>query len=103
MMPDASILLADGLTATEKLLLLALVQMDKHDGNGTTPSNADLARICCFKTDGPDRGQKVVRTLLKGVKDKGYVRVEVVPWTDQNPTGRTIHILPKAMGWEVRS
>ena len=94
--PGVAILLADDLTATEKLALVGLVQLD-GDGRGCWPSNAEIARVCAFKAND---FRAVVTSMLRRLAAKGYIAVQPFPRTADNRTGRVLHVLPKAMGGE---
>ena len=72
-LPIASVFYATDLTAIEKLLLLALIQADPHDGSGISPENDDLAVICSFDVGSPDRGHRSVRRYLARLEALGYI------------------------------
>jgi hypothetical protein len=73
------------LTTTEAVCIQALMSRDWY-GLGSHPGNKELMEACRFKDNGS------MSRLLAGLQRKGYIRIELVPWTMANPTGRIIHL-----------
>ena len=72
------------LSSSAKVLIGALLY-HALDLDWCTPTDEDLAAYL-------HRGRRDLRRALANLQQHGYIRLETVPATAENPTGRVIHL-----------